>query len=162
VGKIILQNEISDVAKTFHAQNKKIVFTNGCFDILHRGHVEYLTKAKQHGDVLIVGVNTDASVKKIKGEKRPLVPEDDRAILLAALSCVDFVVLFGDETPQQLIEKIIPDVLVKGADWNVNNIVGKEIVEANGGRVATIELVQNRSTTSIVEKILERYGHLSP
>lgn len=157
MGSVIAQNEVKILCEKLRSGKKSIVFTNGCFDILHRGHAEYLTKAKSLGDVLFVGINSDSSVRKIKGEKRPIVPEEDRATLLAMLCAVDYVVLFDEETPQKLISEIIPNVLVKGADWSVENIVGKDIVEANGGRVATVELVANRSTTNIIERVLERY-----
>jgi D-beta-D-heptose 7-phosphate kinase/D-beta-D-heptose 1-phosphate adenosyltransferase len=116
-----------------------------------------LSRAKAIGDVLVVGVNTDVSVRRIKGEKRPIVSEDDRAALLAALAVVDFVVLFTEMTPLHLIEKIIPDILVKGADWDIENVVGKNIVEEHGGEVRTIEFIPNRSTTNIIERVLERY-----
>ena len=157
MGKVILRSELSELCNQLKRQKKITVFTNGCFDILHRGHVEYLSKAKQLGDVLFVGVNSDSSMKRIKGEKRPIIPEDDRSTILAHLNPVDYVVLFEEDTPQNLIAEILPNVLVKGADWNVENIVGKNVVEANGGRVATIELVANRSTTNIIERVLERY-----
>jgi rfaE bifunctional protein nucleotidyltransferase chain/domain len=157
MGKVVSQEEIILVREQLRGEKKKVVFTNGCFDILHRGHVEYLSRAKTIGDVLVVGVNTDVSVRRIKGEKRPIVPEDDRATLLAALAVVDFVVLFTEETPLHLIEKIIPDILVKGADWDIENVVGKKIVEEHGGEVRTIEFIPNRSTTNIIERVLERY-----
>ncbi|MBM4165979.1 MAG: D-glycero-beta-D-manno-heptose 1-phosphate adenylyltransferase [Ignavibacteria bacterium] len=157
MGKIIAHNEIAFLCREMKKSGKVIVFTNGCFDILHRGHIEYLSKAKQFGDVLIIGINTDASIKKIKGEKRPIVSEEDRAFVLSSLACVDYVVMFDEETPLNLIAKILPDVLVKGADWNKENIVGKDIVEENGGRVATIEFLPNRSTTNMIERILTLY-----
>jgi rfaE bifunctional protein nucleotidyltransferase chain/domain len=147
-----LKKELEHLRK----QKKKVVFTNGCFDIIHRGHIEYLSKAKALGDVLVVGVNSDSSVKRIKGPNRPIVAEEDRMYVLANLRPVDYVCLFQEDTPYELISAIIPDVLVKGADWDISKIVGRDIVEATGGRVATIEFVPNRSTTSIIEKILER------
>jgi D-beta-D-heptose 7-phosphate kinase/D-beta-D-heptose 1-phosphate adenosyltransferase len=157
MGKIVARNEIELFSAAIKKSGKKIVFTNGCFDILHRGHIEYLSKAKQLGDVLIIGINTNASIKKIKGEKRPIVSEEDRALVLSSLACVDYVVLFDEETPHNLIAKILPDVLAKGADWKKETIVGKDIVEANGGSVATIEFLPNCSTTNIIERILELY-----
>jgi D-beta-D-heptose 7-phosphate kinase/D-beta-D-heptose 1-phosphate adenosyltransferase len=157
MGKIVARNEIELFSAEIKKSGKKIVFTNGCFDILHRGHIEYLSKAKQLGDVLIIGLNSNASIKKIKGEKRPIVSEEDRALVISSLVCVDYVVLFDEETPHNLIAKILPDVLAKGADWKKENIVGKDIVEANGGSVATIEFLPNCSTTNIIERILELY-----
>jgi D-glycero-beta-D-manno-heptose 1-phosphate adenylyltransferase len=138
-------------------QGKTVVFTNGCFDILHAGHVQYLAKAKALGDLLVVAINSDASVKRIKGEKRPINNEADRAFILKNLKSVDAVVLFEDETPLNVIETLIPDVLVKGADWSVDKIVGKDVVEANGGTVQTIQFLEGRSTTGTIEKVLSAY-----
>ena len=138
-------------------QGKKVVFTNGCFDILHVGHVRYLRKAKQRGDVLVIGVNTDRSVKKIKGEKRPVVPEKERAEILSALESVDYIVLFDEPNPLRLIEALRPNVLVKGADWPKSRIVGREIVEKIGGRVVRIPLVAGASSTGVIEKIIKAY-----
>lgn len=132
---------------------KKIVFSNGCFDILHRGHVEYLSKAAAKGDVLIIGLNTDASVKRLKGPTRPVNDENARAFVLAALEFVSAVTLFDEDTPYQLINKVQPDVLVKGSDYKPENIVGYDIVMAKGGRVETIDLVEGFSTTKTIEKI---------
>ena len=137
-----------------HEKGKKVVFTNGVFDILHRGHVEYLNRARELGDYLIVAVNSDSSVRRIKGEKRPVVSEADRAFVVSNLKCVDFVCVFGEDTPYEVIKSIQPDVLVKGADWKIENVVGKDIVEARGGKVVTIEYVMGRSTTNIINKIL--------
>ena len=138
-------------------QGKKVVFTNGCFDILHVGHVRYLRKAKQRGDVLVIGVNTDRSVKKIKGEKRPVVPEKERAEILSALESVDYIVLFDEPNPLRLIEALRPNVLVKGADWPKSRIVGREVVEKIGGRVVRIPLVAGASSTGVIEKIIKAY-----
>jgi rfaE bifunctional protein nucleotidyltransferase chain/domain len=135
-----------------------VVFTNGVFDILHRGHVEYLTASKKLGSVLIVGMNSDASVRRIKGPLRPVVPESDRAYILSQLVCVDAVCLFEQDTPIDIISALVPDVLVKGADWAVDAIVGKDVVEAAGGTVRTIEFVPNRSTTNIIEIVKERFS----
>jgi rfaE bifunctional protein nucleotidyltransferase chain/domain len=131
---------------------EKMVFTNGCFDILHLGHIEYLEKAKAQGKKLIVGVNTDASVKKLKGESRPVNEENARARLIAALQFVDAVILFGEDTPLELISAILPDVLVKGNDYVAKEIVGYEVVTQNGGEVKTIELVEGYSTSKLIEK----------
>ncbi len=136
-------------------KDKKVVFTNGCFDILHAGHARYLKKARSLGDILVVGLNSDSSVKKIKGPERPIVPQKDRAELLSALAAVDYVIIFNDETPIKLIEAIIPDVLVKGADWKNGQIVGEEIVKKHGGKVRRIQLAKGRSTTNVIEKITQ-------
>ena len=136
------------------ARGKKVVFTNGCFDLLHVGHVKYLQKARELGDVLVVGLNTDASVRRLKGESRPLIQESERAHILAALGCVDYVVLFDEDTPLRLIEALRPAILVKGGDYSVDQGVGRELVESMGGRVALIEFVDGRSTSRIIEKIL--------
>ncbi len=138
-------------------EGKKVVFTNGCFDILHAGHVDYLIKAKSFGDVLIVGLNSDESIKKIKGENRPIIPEQERAFILYNLKPVDYVILFDEETPAELIEKLIPDYLVKGSDWNIDNIVGKDVVEKNGGEVKTVDFIHQQSTSNIIKIILEKY-----
>lgn len=138
--------------------NKKVVFTNGCFDILHAGHVDYLNKAKKCGDILIVGLNSDSSVSEIKGPKRPIVPELERAFILKNLKSVDYVVLFNEPNPKNLIEKIIPDFLVKGADWEIKNIIGRDVVEKNGGKVITIDFVNQQSTTNIIERVLAAYN----
>lgn len=156
MGTVIQRAELSSIRSGFRDANKTVVFTNGVFDILHRGHVEYLSKARNLGDVLIVGMNTDASVRRIKGEKRPIVPEQDRAFILSHINCVDFVCLFPEDTPGVLISELVPDVLVKGADWNPDEIVGRDTVEKSGGRVVTIEFVPDRSTTGIIKRILDQ------
>jgi D-glycero-beta-D-manno-heptose 1-phosphate adenylyltransferase len=151
------RDEMSRIRKGIKEQNKKIVFTNGCFDILHAGHVDYLNKAKQLGDFLVIGLNSDKSVKSIKGDKRPIINEMERATLLDNLKCVDFVTFFDEDTPEQLIRILLPDILVKGADWELDNIVGRDIVVANGGDVKTIEFSSIQSTSNIINLILERY-----
>jgi D-beta-D-heptose 7-phosphate kinase/D-beta-D-heptose 1-phosphate adenosyltransferase len=150
-------SEIKSLRKSFKEQNKKVVFTNGVFDLIHAGHVDYLTKAKALGDILIIGLNTDESVKRIKGEKRPILTEDERAFIISSLKPVDYVVLFDEDTPQKLIDEIIPDILVKGADWAIDKIVGRETVENNGGEVKTVEFVNPQSTSKIIELIKNRY-----
>ena len=136
----------------------RVVFTNGCFDIIHAGHVRYLKKAKSLGDVLVVGLNSDKSVSTLgKGAGRPFVPERERAEVLASIEAVDYVVLFKDTTPIKLIEKVKPDVLVKGADWKKGKIVGEEFVKASGGSVRRVRLVKGRSTTNIIKKILKAH-----
>jgi len=134
---------------------RRVVFTNGCFDLLHPGHIRGLEQARQLGDVLIVGLNSDASVRQLKGEGRPVIPELERAEILAALECVDAVVIFDDLTPRETIARLLPDVLVKGGDWPGDQIVGREEVEAAGGRVVSIPIVPGYSTTEILRKIRE-------
>ena len=136
---------------------KKIVFTNGCFDILHVGHVRYLAAARSAGDLLIVGLNSDASVRSIKGDRRPVVGQDQRAEVLASLMCVDFVVVFDEPDPLRLIQMLKPDVLVKGADWREENIVGAEFVKSRGGKIVRAKLVPEASTSRIIERILRRF-----
>jgi rfaE bifunctional protein nucleotidyltransferase chain/domain len=153
MGEVTTRNALIPMRQQWKQEGRKVVFTNGCFDIIHRGHVEYLTKAKALGDILIVGLNTDASVRRIKGPQRPIVAEDDRAIVLAALQMVDYVCLFDEETPYELIRAIVPDVLVKGSDWTLDAIVGRDIIENAGGSVQTIDLVPLRSTSAIIKKI---------
>jgi rfaE bifunctional protein nucleotidyltransferase chain/domain len=135
-------------------QGKKIVFTNGCFDILHLGHIDYLSKAKDLGDLLIIGLNTDLSVSKIKGNNRPIQDEDSRATILASLGFVDAVVFFGEDTPYDLIKITQPDILVKGADYKPEDIVGYNIVKNKGGKIVTIDFLEGYSTTAIENKIL--------
>lgn len=149
--------EIVEIRKKLRNENKKVVFTNGVFDILHSGHVDYLTKSKALGDILIVGLNSDKSVKSIKGDKRPIITQENRAIILASLKPVDFVVLFDEDTPAKLIDAIIPDILVKGADWNLDKIEGRETVIKNGGEVKNIKFVNEQSTSKIIQKILSLY-----
>jgi len=138
-------------------KEKKIVFTNGCFDLLHLGHIEYLLKASVFGGALIVGLNSDASVRKIKGKGRPIMDENSRAMVLASLRFVDAVVIFDQETPYDLIQLIQPDVLVKGEEYKIEDIVGHDIVQARGGKVITIELSEGYSTSSIIDRILSLY-----
>ena len=137
---------------------KKIVFTNGCFDLLHAGHVKYLQKARLLGDILVLGLNSDASVRRLKGEKRPLIGEDERAQILSALDCVDYVVIFEEDTPIKLISAIKPDILAKGGDYAPDAVVGKELVESYGGKLELVSFVDGKSTTNIIEKVLERYS----
>ena len=152
--KIICQKDLNNLILKWREENQKIVFTNGCFDLLHLGHVDYLAKAKDLGDRLIIGVNTDSSVKRLKGKNRPLQDENSRLHILAALHSVDAVVLFDEDTPYELIKKIQPDILVKGADYKIENIVGYDIVTSRGGSVKTIEFIEGYSTTNIEQRIL--------
>ena len=131
--------------------------TNGCFDLLHIGHVRYLQEAKKMGDLLIVALNTDQSTRALKGPQRPIVPEEDRAEILSALACVDFVILFDEPTPLKLIEKILPHVLVKGGDWEPHRIVGAQAVERAGGKVVSIPITPNRSTSNLIQRILQKH-----
>jgi len=150
--------EIKSIRSTLKADNKKVAFTNGCFDLIHAGHIDYLNKAKALGDVLIVGLNSDYSVKRIKGEKRPIINEDERAEIISNIKPVDYVVLFDEDTPAELIKELVPDLLIKGADWKVDKIVGAETVLANGGEVKTIEFINDQSTSKIVDLITSRYS----
>jgi len=150
--KIKTWDEIGSLCNALREQGKLISFTNGSFDLLHLGHIDYLTWARQQGDLLIVGMNNDASVRRYKGEQRPIVPEQERASVLAALECVDYVVLFEQDEPVDLISVVRPDVLVKGEDW-AHYVAGRDIVEAYGGRVALAKFVEGKSTTNIIEKI---------
>ena len=136
----------------FRSAGKKIVFTNGCFDLLHVGHVRYLQEARQLGDLLVVGVNSDASVKRLKGPTRPVQIENDRAEILAALAAVDFTVIFTEDTPENLIHKVKPDILVKGGDWQIEQIVGAPFVQSYGGKVMSLQFVDGKSTTKLIEK----------
>ena len=151
-------NDFLKIRKDLKLKNKKVVFTNGCFDILHAGHVDYLAKAKACGDILIVGLNSDKSIREIKGKNRPIINELERAYILNNLKSVDYVVLFEEPTPLQLIERIIPDILIKGDDWAIENIVGREVVEKNGGVVTTIKFITSQSTSNIIKKILATYN----
>lgn len=136
----------------FRSAGKKIVFTNGCFDLLHVGHVRYLQEARQLGDLLVIGVNSDASVKRLKGPTRPVQVENDRAEILAALAAVDFTVIFTEDTPENLIHKVKPDILVKGGDWQIDQIVGAPFVQSYGGKVMSLQFVDGKSTTKLIEK----------
>jgi rfaE bifunctional protein nucleotidyltransferase chain/domain len=153
MSKIVTVTEMAAIAGQLRKSGKTIVFTNGCFDLIHAGHVKYLSKAADLGNVLILGLNSDASVKKIKGEKRPVIHQEQRACVVAALQMVDYVVLFDAPDPLELIETVCPDVLVKGADWAEDAIVGADFVTARGGRVARIDLAPGISTTTIIERI---------
>jgi rfaE bifunctional protein nucleotidyltransferase chain/domain len=151
--KIVSQYEARNKIADQKHKRKLVVFSNGCFDILHAGHVDYLEKAREKGDFLVVGLNSDHSVRRIKGPGRPINEQHARARVLAALECIDMVVIFDEATPYQLIDALKPDMLVKGKDYAVSNIVGADIVLSNGGKVETIELTEGLSTTSVIEKI---------
>ena len=158
VEKLVARKALAKEVERLKRDGKRIVFTNGCFDLLHVGHVRYLQDAKAQGDVLIVGLNSDRSVRQIKGPTRPIVAEKDRAEVLASLACVDYVTLFDEPDPLVTIEMLMPNVLVKGADWEEHAIVGKDVVEANGGRVVRIALAEGASTSGIIEKIISIHG----
>ena len=152
--KVVDRPRLIEAVHRLQRAGKKVVFTNGCFDLLHVGHVRYLQQARSLGDLLVVGVNADASVRRLgKGPGRPFTPARERAEVLSALDCVDFVTIFGAATPLQLIRALGPDVLVKGGDWALDAIVGREVVEARGGKVVAIPFVKNRSTTATIGKI---------
>jgi D-glycero-beta-D-manno-heptose 1-phosphate adenylyltransferase len=155
--KILTAAQARGERDRMHAAGRKLVFTNGCFDIVHRGHVTYMNFARAQGDALIVGVNSDASVKRNKGDLRPINPQEDRAYVLASLRAVDYVVIFDAKEPKDLIAEILPHVLVKGKDW-AHYVSGREVVEANGGKVVLADMVDGKSTTSTIEKILKAYG----
>ena len=154
MGKIVSLKKLKEELEGLRRRGGKVVFTNGCFDIIHAGHVRYLKKARSLGNALVVGLNSDSSVRSIKGETRPIVPQKERAEVLSALETVDYVVIFNDPTPERLIEAIRPDVLAKGADWAARDIVGARAVKEAGGRVARITLAKGKSTTNIIKKIL--------
>jgi len=158
VGEIISLNDLLCLRENLKKSGKTLVFTNGIFDLVHRGHLELLNKAKRLGDVLIVGINSDASVRRNKGPKRPIISQDDRAFMLANLAPVDYVVIFEEDTPYELIGQLMPDVLVKGADYSVEQIIGHDIVLGYGGKVVSIPLVHGRSSTKIINQILGKYS----
>ncbi len=157
MNKILERNALKDKLEELRQKGKKIAFTNGCFDILHVGHVRYLREAKKTADVLILALNSDSSVRSLKGEERPLMPEKERAEILAALEFIDFVTIFKESTPLELINYLKPDILIKGGDWAEEKIVGRKEIKKWGGRVAIIPEVEGKSTTNIVEKIKKLY-----
>jgi len=156
--KILKLSDLLQVIKGLREAEKRIVFTNGCFDILHVGHVRYLAAARSKGDALVLGLNSDASVKSIKPDNRPIISQDQRAEVLAGLACVDYITIFDEPDPLALIQTIKPDVLIKGADWEEMEIIGSEVVKSYGGDVVRIEIVPGISTTQIIQRILKRYG----
>lgn len=162
MGCIVSQEELLQRVGRQSRGSRRIVFTNGCFDLLHPGHIRLLEEARSLGDVLVVGINSDASVRRVKGAARPLIPENERAELLAALAAVDLVVVFDESTPQQIISRLLPDVLVKGADWGTNEIVGRAEVEQAGGSVVSIPLQPGYSTTGILQKIVANAALAKP
>lgn len=155
--KVKNHDELREIVTDLHSAGKKVVFTNGCFDILHTGHVRYLNVAKSYGDVLVVAINSDDSVKRLKGKDRPIMDQSERAEVLSALGMVDYVTVFEEDDPHHVIAELLPDVLVKGGDWEVEKIVGRDIVEENGGKVYSIPYIEGASTTNIIERIKERF-----
>lgn len=156
--KIKKLGELKAILEKARERGEKIVFTNGCFDLLHLGHTRYLQRAKELGDILVVAVNSDSSLQQIKGDKRPINPQDERAEVLASLGCVDYVVIFDEPDPLKVITRLRPDILVKGGDWEKGEIIGGEEVESWGGTVCTIPVVEGVSTTMVIERIINRYG----
>jgi len=152
MGQVSTFEKITADLAALRSQKKKVVFTNGCFDLLHVGHIRYLQEARRLGDALVIGVNSDASVKRLKGPTRPVQIEADRAEILAALGCVDFTVIFCEDTPEKLIHLVKPDILVKGGDWKIDQIVGADFVISNGGKVMSLQFVDGKSTTKLIEK----------
>ncbi|MFC1508392.1 D-glycero-beta-D-manno-heptose 1-phosphate adenylyltransferase [Candidatus Omnitrophota bacterium] len=156
-GKIVTNETLGDRIAELKKEGRNIVFTNGCFDLLHMGHITYLNEARELGDILVVGINSDSSVRALKGEQRPIIPEQERSHMLAALECVDYVILFDEDTPLNLIKDIQPDILVKGADYTKEEVVGHEVVESYGGSVVLFPLVENMSTSSLINRIKESH-----
>ncbi len=156
--KIKTREDLAKILRDLKADGRKVVFTNGCFDLLHIGHLRYLKDAKALGDVLVVGVNGDSSVKRLKGPERPILPLEERMEILSALECVDYVTSFEEATPLELISLLGPHVLVKGGDWTKGTVVGREIVEGAGGKVVILPFVEGNSTTSLIETIVKRYA----
>ncbi len=161
--KILSREDLRERLETLRGEGKRIVFTNGCFDILHIGHVKYLNRAKELGDILVLALNSDSSVQSLKGPLRPIVPQDERSYIMASLDMVDYVTIFDEDTPLELIEYIEPDILVKGGDWSQNTVIGRESVEERGGRVVIIPQFNetstdlSASTTSVIERIITAY-----
>jgi D-beta-D-heptose 7-phosphate kinase/D-beta-D-heptose 1-phosphate adenosyltransferase len=155
--KIKTKEDLHRIVEDLKKKGKRIVFTNGCFDLLHLGHIRYLEKAKFLGDILVVGVNSDRSVQSLKGPERPILPEEERAEILSGLECVDYITLFDEPTPLELISSLQPHILVKGGDWAKETTVGREVVERSGGEVVILPFVEGSSTSHLIETILKRY-----
>ncbi|HVG17802.1 MAG TPA: D-glycero-beta-D-manno-heptose 1-phosphate adenylyltransferase [Blastocatellia bacterium] len=158
MSKILGRAELVRERERMRREGRQVVFTNGCFDLLHPGHVRYLGQARALGDALVVALNSDQSVRALKGEGRPILSQHERAEVMAALEAVDYVTVFDEETPRELIAVLLPDILVKGGDWSIEQIVGREEVEASGGKVVSLPYVEGSSTTDIIERILMRRG----
>ncbi len=151
--KIKSRQELQGIVEGLKSEGKTVVFTNGCFDLLHPGHIRYLEKARAQGDVLVVALNSDRSVRKIKGEDRPVLSQEERSEIMGGLGCVDFVTMFDEETPENIIKELVPTVLVKGGDWPVDKILGRQVVESNSGRVVSIDFEEEFSTSNIIKRI---------
>jgi D-beta-D-heptose 7-phosphate kinase/D-beta-D-heptose 1-phosphate adenosyltransferase len=153
VDKIKTQGQLKEILRSLKKEGKRVAFTNGCFDIVHCGHIKYLEDAKRLADILVVGLNSDASIRRIKGNGRPINKQSDRAKILAALSCVDYVAIFGEDTPLKLIKSVRPDVLIKGADWRIKKIAGADFVRSYGAKALTVPYLKGYSTTGLIERI---------
>ncbi len=157
MGKVLTLDQMRTERERLRREARRVVFTNGCFDLIHPGHVKYLHEARRLGDALIVALNSDRSVRELKGEKRPIMNQTERAEVMAALACVDYVTVFDEPTPREIIAALLPDVLVKGGDWDVERIVGRDEVEAAGGLVLNLPFIEGSSTTDLIERIVRRY-----
>lgn len=158
MAKILSIDQLLRERELLGRQGRRVVFTNGCFDLLHPGHIRYLQEARRLGDALIVALNSDRSVRELKGEKRPILDQNERSEVMAALGCVDYVTIFDESTPREIIAALLPDVLVKGGDWDIDRIVGRAEVEAAGGKVLSLPFVEGCSTSDVIERIARRYG----
>jgi rfaE bifunctional protein nucleotidyltransferase chain/domain len=158
MAKILSLDQLQTERERLRRLGRRVVFTNGCFDLIHPGHIRYLQSASRLGDALIVALNSDRSARELKGEKRPILDQNERAEVMAALGCVDYVTIFDEPTPREIISALLPDVLVKGGDWDIVRIVGRDEVEAAGGEVLSLPFVEGCSTTDLIERIVRRYG----
>ena len=158
MAKVFSLDQLRTERERLRREGRRVVLTNGCFDLIHPGHIKYLQEARRLGDALIVALNSDRSVRELKGEKRPILDQNERADVMAALGCVDYVIIFDEPTPREIIAALLPDVLVKGGDWDVERIVGRDDVEAAGGEVLSLPFIEGCSTTDLIERIVSRYG----
>lgn len=158
MAKILSLDQLLSERDRLGRQGRRVVFTNGCFDLIHPGHIRYLQEARRLGDALIVALNSDRSVRELKGEKRPILDQNERAEVMAAFGCVDYVTIFDESTPREIIAALLPDVLVKGGDWDIDRIVGRDEVEAAGGKVLSLPFVEGCSTSDVIERIVGRYS----
>jgi D-beta-D-heptose 7-phosphate kinase/D-beta-D-heptose 1-phosphate adenosyltransferase len=158
MAKILSLDQLLRERERLGRLGRRVVFTNGCFDLLHPGHIRYLQEARRLGDALIVALNSDRSVRELKGDKRPILDQNERSEVMAALGCVDYVTVFDESTPREIIAALLPDLLVKGGDWDIGRIVGRDEVEAAGGKVLSLPFVEGCSTSDVIERIVERFG----
>lgn len=158
MAKILFLDQLQTERERLRRLGWRVVFTNGCFDLIHPGHIRYLQAARRLGDALIVALNSDRSARELKGEKRPILDQNERAEVIAALGCIDYVTIFDESTPREIITALLPDVLVKGGDWDIDRIVGRDEVEAAGGEVLSLPFVEGCSTTDLIKRIVQRYG----